>query len=306
MWFNKTMSIKSDHHEFKTLDQFFKEFFPSIDFNEFISKADIKQAFDLLISTKDTLDPQIYMQLALGLAHASVLQTGGPFGTVIVNDQGSLAFGANHVTRFCDPTEHGEINAIRNAEENNVNIHGATLYTSCYPCPMCYGKAKEVGIKQIVYCNTESDAEKYGGFNDQIFWKEVNGLPSIADSGKESSKFKLCDHKITLDRNGADISTLIRDYCKQNQSFEPDQLSINIFEDEVILSLYEYTAIRWAGLQFPKETKVFLKPFQKNDLYQSEDVHSKNYGIEIFKHFQNQGNDYGQIKDYSNLKNIDG
>ena len=53
------------------------------------------------------------IELSLVLALASIIQQGGPFGSVIITNDGQIAYGANHVTRKSDPTEHGEVNAIR-------------------------------------------------------------------------------------------------------------------------------------------------------------------------------------------------
>ena len=69
------------------------------------------------------------------------LQTneGGPFGAVVVKDDKIVGKGHNRVLINHDPTCHAEIEAIRDACKN-LNTHDltdCTLYTSCYPCPMC-------------------------------------------------------------------------------------------------------------------------------------------------------------------------
>ena len=71
----------------------------------------------------------------------SNLQTneGGPFGAVVIKDGKIVGKGHNRVLIKHDPTCHAEIEAIRDACQN-LNTHdltGCTLYTSCYPCPMC-------------------------------------------------------------------------------------------------------------------------------------------------------------------------
>lgn len=46
---------------------------------------------------------------------------------------------------------HAEQNAINNAAKNGVNINGATLYCTTYPCSMCAKSIINSGIKEIYY-----------------------------------------------------------------------------------------------------------------------------------------------------------
>ena len=54
-----------------------------------------------------------------------------------------LAEGWNEVTSSNDPTAHAEVTAIRRACQavGDFSLEGATLYTSCEPCPMCLASA---------------------------------------------------------------------------------------------------------------------------------------------------------------------
>lgn len=58
-----------------------------------------------------------------------------------------------------DPTAHAEMNAIREACKS-VNNHqlpsGCTLYTSCYPCPMCLSAAYWANIS-LIYFSASSE-----------------------------------------------------------------------------------------------------------------------------------------------------
>ncbi|MDD4036027.1 MAG: nucleoside deaminase, partial [Bacilli bacterium] len=52
-----------------------------------------------------------------------------------------------------DPTNHAETIAIRKACKNinSTDLTGATLYSSCEPCFMCFGTAWWANITNIVY-----------------------------------------------------------------------------------------------------------------------------------------------------------
>ncbi len=99
---------------------------------------------------------------------------GGPFGAVIVRDGEILAEGWNQVTSTNDPTAHAEVTAIRLACEaiGDFSLQGATLYTSCEPCPMCLASAYWARISRIVYANTREDAAGIG-FDDSLIYEEI-------------------------------------------------------------------------------------------------------------------------------------
>lgn len=104
---------------------------------------------------------------------------GGPFGAVIVRDGQVLAEGWNEVTSSNDPTAHAEVVAIRRACKavGSFSLAGATLYTSCEPCPMCLASAYWARISRIVYGNTRDDAAAIG-FDDAFIYDEMPKAPS--------------------------------------------------------------------------------------------------------------------------------
>ena len=83
--------------------------------------------------------PAHYLAKAVELATANVRNNGGPFGAIVVTADGREFEGVNRVTANLDPTAHAEVTAIRNACQGmgDFDLSGATLYTSCEPCPMC-------------------------------------------------------------------------------------------------------------------------------------------------------------------------
>ena len=111
------------------------------------------------------------------------LQTneGGPFGAVIVKDDKIVGKGHNRVLINHDPTCHAEIEAIRDACKNlnTRDLTGCTLYTSCYPCPMCLSAIIWANIKKVYYGNTAKDAADIG-FRDDFIYKFIEGKCSDA------------------------------------------------------------------------------------------------------------------------------
>ncbi|KHJ86096.1 cytidine and deoxycytidylate deaminase zinc-binding region [Oesophagostomum dentatum] len=62
-------------------------------------------------------------------------------------------YGTYNVLVTQDPTAHAEVTAIRNACKNlgSFDLSGCTMYTSCYPCPMCMGACLWAHLDAIYY-----------------------------------------------------------------------------------------------------------------------------------------------------------
>ena len=132
-----------------------------------------------------------WMKIAYNEATQGMLNgDGGPFGAVIVKDNKIIASAHNQVLKTKDPTAHAEINAIREASKklNNFNLSGATLYTTCQPCPMCLGAIFWARIDTVYYGATKEDAQK-GGFDDSLFYKFFQDEESSID-------MKQIDHSV--------------------------------------------------------------------------------------------------------------
>ena len=117
-----------------------------------------------------------YMERANKLAKYSMDNNkGGCFGSVIVKDGVIVGEGYNTVTSDNDPTNHGEINAIKNACKNlnTFDLSGCELYTSAYPCPMCLGAIMWANIKIVYYGATEQDTGSIG-FRDDFMYAWIN------------------------------------------------------------------------------------------------------------------------------------
>jgi guanine deaminase len=123
------------------------------------------------LSTED----RTHLARAVALAREHMERgEGGPFGAVIVQDGRVLAEGWNQVTSANDPTAHAEVTAIRRACQavGDFSLQGATLYTSCEPCPMCLASAYWARVSRIVFANTRQDAAAIG-FDDQLIYEEI-------------------------------------------------------------------------------------------------------------------------------------
>ena len=99
---------------------------------------------------------------------------GGPFGCVIVKDGKIVGRGNNKVTSNNDPTAHAEIMAIRDACENlnTFQLEGCEIYTSCEPCPMCFGAIYWARPDKVYYGCSQQDAADIN-FDDEFIYKEI-------------------------------------------------------------------------------------------------------------------------------------
>ena len=99
---------------------------------------------------------------------------GGPFGAVIARDGKIIARGWNHVTTANDPTAHAEIRAIRDAckKLKRFRLDECEIYTSCEPCPMCFGAIYWARLKRVFYATTRADAAAIQ-FADDFIYGEI-------------------------------------------------------------------------------------------------------------------------------------
>jgi guanine deaminase len=118
------------------------------------------------------MDDTGWLARTVELALANVEDGGGPFGALVVRDGALLAEGQNRVTRDSDPTAHAEVQAIRAACRaiGDFSLAGATLYTSCEPCPLCLSAALWARVARVVYAADRHDAAR-GGFDDRVFYE---------------------------------------------------------------------------------------------------------------------------------------
>ena len=113
-----------------------------------------------------------WIERTIQLAVENVANGGGPFGALIVRDGELVAEGQNRVTANLDPTAHAEVVAIRAACQavGDFSLAGATLYTSCEPCPLCLSAALWARVDRVVFAANRDDAA-HGGFDDREFYE---------------------------------------------------------------------------------------------------------------------------------------
>ncbi len=111
------------------------------------------------------------IQLSIDGVHSG---RGGPFGAVVVRDGKIVAEGVNQVTSKNDPTAHAEVLAIREAcaKLGIFELKDCELYTSCEPCPMCFGAIYWARLSLVYFANTAEDAAKIG-FDDSFIYSEL-------------------------------------------------------------------------------------------------------------------------------------
>ncbi len=115
-----------------------------------------------LLSMKD----KHFLQQAIEKAKESVAQGGFPAGAVIVKNEKVISEGISVGNKQNDPTNHGEMAAIRAACKNlqSCDLSDAVLYASMQPCIMCLGASSWSAIPKIVFaCQKEKVSNEYYG-----------------------------------------------------------------------------------------------------------------------------------------------
>lgn len=149
-----------------------------------------------------------FMREAIDLARHSIRSgKGGPFGSVIVKDGQIIARGYNQVTSTNDPTAHAEVVAIREACRilSTWQLDGCDLYTSCEPCPMCFGAIYWARPERVFFACTKADAADVG-FDDHFIYDELD-LP--AEQRKLSLIPMMRDESITVFQEWSNMSDRI-------------------------------------------------------------------------------------------------
>lgn len=93
------------------------------------------------------------MRTALALAGEAARDGDVPVGCVIVKDGKIIGAGRNRREAGRDATAHAELEAIRAAcaAVGHWRLHGAALYVTMEPCPMCAGGVINARIPEVYY-----------------------------------------------------------------------------------------------------------------------------------------------------------
>jgi guanine deaminase len=120
-----------------------------------------------------------YMARAIELAIDNVCSgRGGPFAAVVVKDHRVIATGTNLVTSTNDPTAHAEVIAIRAAcaALGAFQLDGCDIYTTCEPCPMCFGAIYWARLRRVYFGGSATDAAN-AGFDDALIYRQLEIAP---------------------------------------------------------------------------------------------------------------------------------
>ena len=85
-----------------------------------------------------------------------------PIGAVIVLDGKAIAIARNQTEDLCDATAHAEMMAFRAAGRTvgDMELRGATLYTTLQPCGMCTMASIWSKVTRIVYGAGRDDVHR--------------------------------------------------------------------------------------------------------------------------------------------------
>jgi guanine deaminase len=107
---------------------------------------------------------------AIALSEKSISVGGFPVGAIVVVDNKIVSRGLSNGKQLKDATSHGEIAAIREAEQilGTRDLKGATVYSSLEPCLMCFAACYWAGITKVVFaCRKEVVSRMhYEGLHD--------------------------------------------------------------------------------------------------------------------------------------------
>lgn len=120
-----------------------------------------------------------FMDVAVEEAAEGVVKgEGGPFGACIVGPDGKIIARAhNMVLQHNDPTAHAEVTCIRKAcaRLGRFDLSDCVIYSSCEPCPMCYGAIHWAKLPECKYAATAADAAE-AGFDDQFIYDAIRNI----------------------------------------------------------------------------------------------------------------------------------
>jgi tRNA(adenine34) deaminase len=100
------------------------------------------------------LSEEDYMRLAIAEA-ASAAEAGDvPVGALVVDADGEVVGrGRNRRELDHDPSAHAEIVALREAgaRRSSWRLHGAVLFATLEPCPMCAGALVNARVRRVYF-----------------------------------------------------------------------------------------------------------------------------------------------------------
>lgn len=132
---------------------------------------------------------QDFMNLAIKAAQEAESIGGAAIGAIMVKDGKVIAQGLSNPFGKRDPSNHGEIDCIRNCAKDNdlMDMAGCTLYGTLEPCSMCIGAALWSGVDRVVFGAYAADvAGNDYEYDDYSSEKLIAGSRKAADPARGS------------------------------------------------------------------------------------------------------------------------
>ncbi|XP_065179572.1 uncharacterized protein LOC135810034 [Sycon ciliatum] len=138
-----------------------------------------------------------------------VNKIGGPFGATVIKDNQIVSCSHNTVFRDHNPTRHGEMCAIRQACANlrSADLSGCDMYTTCEPCPMCWGAIQRSGIRDM-YIGVDRYLAAEFSFSDKAYYDEIALLHNALNSKEQAQP--VVSNFLTV-RVGNPLKALVQD-----------------------------------------------------------------------------------------------
>ena len=92
-----------------------------------------------------------WMQEALQEARAALREDEVPVGAVVVKDAEIVAKAHNLSRQRNDPTQHAELLALQETQQQLCSLVGCTLYVTMEPCAMCAGAMVLLKLPRLVF-----------------------------------------------------------------------------------------------------------------------------------------------------------
>ncbi len=91
--------------------------------------------------------------IAIAVREKGTSPASTPIAALVVRGGEIIAQGVNRTAEHCDATAHAEIEALRAAGKavGDMQIRGATLYSTLQPCGMCTMASIWAGVERIVF-----------------------------------------------------------------------------------------------------------------------------------------------------------
>lgn len=122
-------------------------------------------------------DFNMYMSICVKLAKANWDNGQYPIAALVINSDGNIiSSSSSNLRKKNDPTNHPEMEAIRNASDalNSRFLRGCYLFTTLEPCPMCTSAAIWAKMQGIVFGAYQEDAINYvKTHNAEFSWRQI-------------------------------------------------------------------------------------------------------------------------------------